>query len=104
MKKLPLRVIFGITMGIGAFMSVAFMGNAIRSFQEAGYIQITPLIDTIPILDTSIASMTGIHPTLESLLGQIVLVGIYLIGLTFMILVKSKEKKKIDHFKLKSNG
>jgi high-affinity iron transporter len=104
MKKLPLRVIFGITMGIGAFMSVAFMGNAIRSFQEAGYIQTTPFTDAIPILDTSIASMTGIHPTLESLLGQIVLVGIYLVGLTFMILVKSKEKKKLDHFKLKSNG
>jgi len=104
MKKLPLRVIFGITMGIGAFMSVAFMGNAIRSFQEAGYIQTTPLIDTIPIFDTSIASMTGIHPTLETLLGQIILVGIYFVGLTFMIIAKSKEKKKINDFKLKSNG
>lgn len=101
MRKLPLRAIFGITMGIGAFMSVAFIGNAIRSFQEAGYIQTTSLINAIPILDTSIASMTGIHPTLESLLAQIVLMGIYLIGLTFMIVIKLKGKK-IDDSKLKT--
>ena len=83
-------------------MSVAFIGNAIRSLQEAGYIQTTPLISTIPILDPSIASVTGIHPTLESLLAQIVLVGIYLIGLIFMIVVKPEEKK-INGSKLKSN-
>lgn len=103
MKKLPLRVIFGITMGIGAFMSVVFIGNAIRSFQEAGYIQITPVMDTIPMLNSSIASMTGIHPTLESLLGQIILIGIYLIGLIFMMAVKPKVEK-INGSKLKSNG
>lgn len=93
MKKLPLRAIFGLTMGIGACMSVAFIGNAIRSFQEAGYIPTTALVDTFPIFDSNIASMTGIHPTLESLLGQIVLVSIYSLGLTYMILVKSKERK-----------
>ncbi len=96
MKKLPLRGIFGVTMGVGAFTSVAFIGNAIRSLQEAGYIQTTSLIGTVPILDPSIASVTGIHPTLESLLAQIVLVGIYLIGLIFMIIVKPKGKKIND--------
>ena len=42
-KKLPLRVLFGLTMGIGAYMSIAFMGNAVREFQELGYISTTPL-------------------------------------------------------------
>jgi high-affinity iron transporter len=102
MTKLPLRAIFGMTMGIGAFMSVAFIGNAIRAFQEAGYISTTALIDKIPLLDSNIASMTGIHPTVESLLAQIVLGGIYLIGLTYMILVKSKENK-IDRSRLQNN-
>ena len=32
-KKLPLRVLFALTMGIGAYMSIAFMGNAVREFQ-----------------------------------------------------------------------
>ena len=33
-KKLPLRVLFGLTMGVGAFMSITFLGNALREFQE----------------------------------------------------------------------
>ena len=42
-KRLPLRVLFGLTMGIGAYMSVAFLGNAIREFQEVGYLPTTPV-------------------------------------------------------------
>lgn len=103
MRKLPLRAIFGLTMGIGAFMSIAFIGNAIRSFQEAGYIPTTALVDTIPIFDSNIASMTGIHPTFESLSSQIILGSIYLLGLTYMILVRSKEKK-VNNSRLQNNG
>jgi high-affinity iron transporter len=102
MRKLPLRAIFGLTMGFGAFMSVAFIGNAIRSFQEAGYMPTTASVDAIPMLDSNIASLTGIHPTLESLLAQIVLASIYLLGLTYMIVVKSKVKK-INHSRLQNN-
>ena len=29
-KKLPLRVLFGLTMAIGAYMSITFIGNAVR--------------------------------------------------------------------------
>lgn len=96
MNKLPFRAIFGITMAIGAFMSVAFIGNAIRSLQEAGYISVTPRIDTFPILDPNVASMTGIHPTLETLSVQIILSLIYLIGLTYMIVFRPNEKKTSD--------
>lgn len=91
MKKLPFRAIFGVTMAIGAFMSVAFIGNAIRSLQVGGYIPTTPLSSIIPTLDPSISSMTGIHPTLESLLGQVILIGIYLIGMAFMFVLRPKD-------------
>jgi high-affinity iron transporter len=64
-KKLPLRVLFGLAMGIGAYMSIAFMGNTIRSFQEVGYISTTHMIGIIPRLDINLSMMTGIHPTLE---------------------------------------
>ena len=46
-------------------MSIAFMGNTIRSFQEAGYVSTTHMIGIIPRLDINLANMTGIHPTLE---------------------------------------
>ena len=32
-RKLPLRALFGLTMGVGAYLSIAFLGNAIRELQ-----------------------------------------------------------------------
>ena len=55
-KKLPLRVLFGLTMAIGAYMSITFIGNAVRSFQEAGYISATHMIGIIPRLDINLGS------------------------------------------------
>ncbi|MBA3285994.1 MAG: FTR1 family protein [Nitrosopumilus sp.] len=95
-KRLPLRVLFGLTMGIGAYMSVAFIGNAVRSFQEADYISTTPMIGIIPRLDINMASMTGIHPTLESLVAQLVLLIIYAIGSAYVLVIMPRKKKKIE--------
>jgi high-affinity iron transporter len=95
-KKLPLRVLFGLTMGIGAYMSIAFMGNTIRSFQEAGYIPTTHMIGIIPRLDINLAKMTGIHPTLETTVAQIVLLSIYLIGSFYILVLQPKRKKAIE--------
>jgi len=95
-KRLPLRVLFGLTMGIGAYMSVAFIGNAVRSFQEADYIHTTPMICIIPRLDINIASMTGIHPTLESFVAQLVLLGVYAVGSTYVLILQPRKKKKIE--------
>jgi high-affinity iron transporter len=45
-RKLPLRVLFILTMGSGAFMSIIFLGNTIREFQELGWISTTPIYIT----------------------------------------------------------
>src|SRR6187200_3552631 len=95
-KKLPLRVLFGLTMGIGAYMSIAFMGNTIRSFQEAGYIPTTHMIGIIPRLDINLVKMTGIHPTLETTVAQILLLSIYLIGSLYILVLQPKRKKAIE--------
>jgi high-affinity iron transporter len=95
-KKLPLRVLFGLTMGIGAYMSIAFMGNTIRSFQEAGYIPITDMIGTVPRLDINISNMTGIHPTLETIVAQSVLLSVYLVGSFYILILQPKRKKAIE--------
>jgi high-affinity iron transporter len=102
-KKLPLRVLFGLTMGIGAYMSIAFMGNAVREFQEVGYISTTHLIGIIPRLDINMAAMTGIHPTLESVLAQVILLGIYLVGSTYVLVIKPRRSKAIESAR-KSRG
>jgi high-affinity iron transporter len=95
-KRLPLRVLFGLTMAIGAYMSVAFIGNAVRSFQEADYISTTPMIGIIPRLDINVASMTGIHPTLESFVAQLILLIIYAVGSIYVLVVVPRKKKKIE--------
>jgi len=95
-KKLPLRVLFGLTMGIGAYMSIAFMGNAVREFQEVGYISTTQLIGTVPRLDINTATMTGIHPTLETILAQVILLGVYLAGSLYVLVVQPRRNRAIE--------
>ena len=92
-KKLPLRVLFGLTMAVGAYMSIAFMGNTIRAFQEVGYISTTHMIGIIPRLDINVAEMSGIHPTLETVVAQIILLSIYLVGSLYILVLQPKRKK-----------
>jgi high-affinity iron transporter len=95
-KKLPLRLLFGVTMGVGAYMSIAFMGNAVRSLQEIGYVPTTPLFGIIPRLDINVAEMTGIHPTLETFIAQVILLGIYLAGSLYILVIQPKRKRKME--------
>jgi high-affinity iron transporter len=95
-KKLPLRVLFGLTMGIGAYMSITFLGNAIREFQEVGYITTTHLFGIIPRLDVNLATMTGIHPTLETVVAQLILLSVYLVGSVYILVIQPRKKKLIE--------
>jgi high-affinity iron transporter len=95
-KKLPLRVLFGLTMGIGAYMSITFIGNAVRSFQEAGYISATHMIGIIPRLDINLAAMTGIHPTLETVVAQLILLSVYIVGSLYVLIIQPRRKKMVE--------
>lgn len=95
-RRLPLRLLFAVTMGVGAYMSITFLGNAIREFQEIGMIPTTHLFGVIPRLDINIATMTGIHPTLETIVGQIILLVIYLIGSLYILVIQPRKLKKIQ--------
>lgn len=95
-KRLPLRALFALTMGIGAYMSIAFMGNAVRELQELGVVPTTPLFGLVPRLDINLATMTGIHPTLESVVAQVILLAIYLIGSLYILILKPRRQKSIE--------
>jgi high-affinity iron transporter len=102
-KRLPLKVLFALTMGIGAYMSIAFMGNAIREFQEVGYISTTHLIGTVPRLDINLATMTGIHPTLETIVAQIALLAVYVVGSLYILIISPRRQRHIESAR-KSRG
>ena len=95
-KRLPLRALFGLTMGIGAYLSIAFLGNAIREFQVLDYIPYTSMLGTIPRLDINVATMTGIYPTLETTVGQIALLSVYLVASFYVLILRPKRQKALD--------
>ena len=94
-KRLPLRALFGLTMGIGAYLSIAFLGNAIREFQVLDYIPYTSMLGTVPRLDINVATMTGIYPTLETTVGQIVLLAVYLVASLYVLVLRPKRQKAL---------
>lgn len=94
-KRLPLKMLFGLTMGVGAYLSIAFLGNAIRELQTLDIVPFTSMLGIIPRLDINLAKMTGIYPTLETLIGQLIMLGIYLIAASYVLVLRPKREEKI---------
>jgi high-affinity iron transporter len=94
-KRLPLKMLFGLTMGVGAYLSIAFLGNAIRELQTLDLMPFTSMIGTIPRLDINMAKMTGIYPTLETVIGQIILLAVYLAASAYVLVLRPKREEKI---------
>ena len=95
-KRLPIRILFGLTLGLGAYVSIALIGNAIRIFQEVGYISTTPTFAILPQLDI----ITGIHPTLETITGQLILLSIYIADSIYVLILRPKQKKDLERSKV----
>jgi high-affinity iron transporter len=94
-KRLPLKMLFGLTMGVGAYLSIAFLGNAIRELQTLDIVPFTSLLGIIPRLEINMAKMTGIYPTLESVIGQILLLAVYLAAASYVLIIRPKHEEKI---------
>jgi high-affinity iron transporter len=99
-KRLPLRVLFGLTMGLGAYVSIALIGNAVKEFQEVGYISITPTFAILPQLDINLAIITGIHLTLETITGQLILLSIYIADSIYVLILRPRQKKDLERSKV----
>lgn len=102
-RRLPLRALFGLTMGVGAYMSIAFLGNAVRELQILDIVPYTAMFGVIPRLDINLATMTGIYPTLETVIAQIILLGIYLTASAYVLVVKPRKEKQLASMR-KSHG
>ena len=94
-RRLPLRVLFGLTMGIGAYLSIAFLGNAIRELQVLDIVPYTSMLGTVPRLDINMATMTGIYPTLETVVGQIVLLAVYVVASAYVLVLRPRKERQI---------
>ena len=102
-KRLPLRVLFGLTMGVGAYLSIAFLGNAVRELQVLDIVPYTSMLGTIPRLDINMATMTGIYPTLETVIAQVVLLAVYMVASVYVLILRPKRERAIEQMR-KSRG
>lgn len=102
-RKLPLRALFGLTMGVGAYMSITFLGNAVRELQILDIVPYTSLLGVVPRLDINLATMTGIYPTLETIVAQVILLGIYLVASLYVLVMKPRKEKQLLSMR-KSHG
>ncbi len=62
--RLPMRPLFAVTGGLLYYLAVVFAGQGMHELQEAGWMSVTA-IDGVPSI-----GWLGIHPTLETLLAQ----------------------------------
>ena len=102
-RRLPLRVLFGLTMGIGAYLSIAFLGNAVRELQVLDIVPYTSMLGTVPRLDINLAAMTGIYPTLETVVAQLVLLSVYLSASTYVLILQPRKARRLAQMR-KSRG
>jgi hypothetical protein len=77
-KQLPLKPMLAGGAAVLLLLSVAFVGNAVRSLQEADYLAATPV--SWPRLPVFPAELTGIHPTTQGLIIQGALLAVYVLG------------------------
>ena len=54
------------------------------------------MIGIIPRLDINLAKMTGIHPTLESVIAQLILLSVYVVGSLYILVIQPRRKKAIE--------
>jgi high-affinity iron transporter len=83
-RRLPLKPMLMTSATILLILSVAFVGNAVRSLQEADKIAVTPVSSSLARPPIFVAELTGIHPTREGLIAQAVLLLIYVLGCLYM--------------------
>lgn len=73
--RIPLRKFFGVTSVLLYYMAFVFMGKGIRELQEGNAVSIT-LIPGFPHIEA-----LGLYPTWETVLAQLLLLGLFVFAL-----------------------
>jgi high-affinity iron transporter len=79
-RKLPVKAFMTAAVAMVMALSVAFTGNAVNQLQNLDWLPATSLRDRLPRLPVSVADLTGIHPTVQSLAAQAALALVYIAG------------------------
>jgi high-affinity iron transporter len=93
-KRLPIKPMLITGVSLLLLLSVAFVGNAVRSLQSIDVIQATPIEGEWARLPIFLAELTGIHPTVEGIATQAALLGVYVLGGAWVFGVRPLREKR----------
>jgi high-affinity iron transporter len=93
-RKLPIKPLLITGASILLLLSVAFVGNAVRSLQEADVIGVSPLGDwaRLPVFA---AELTGIHPTSQGIAAQGALLAVYALGAAWVFGYEPRRRRRM---------
>jgi high-affinity iron transporter len=88
-RRLPVGKFLTVALVIVMLTSIAVLGNAMRALQEAAIIDLH-FLDGWPILPIYLAQATGYYPTLPSVLAQVLLLVVYIVGAFVTLMTKRR--------------
>lgn len=92
-RKIPVKAFLTTAVTLVMVLSVAFIGNAVRGFQEAALLDVTHL-ESLPDLPIFVAQLTGYYPTRETLLAQGALTLVYALGAVWTFVVLPRRERR----------
>lgn len=91
-RRLPITTFYAVSLVVVMLISVAFIGNAVRSLQEGYVIGITNLTGSLPRLPIYLSQATGYHPTLETIVAQLLLLAVYVLAGLWVVLLTRRRR------------
>jgi high-affinity iron transporter len=85
-RRIPVRLFLGTAVIVLIVLSVAFAGNTVRAFQQAAVLPVT-FLESMPRLPIFLADLSGWHPTLESVIAQLILAAVYGAGALWLFVI-----------------
>ena len=92
-RRLPIKSFLTTAVALVMIVSVAFIGNAIRGFQEAALLPVN-YIESLPKLPIFVSHLTGWYPTQETILAQGALTLVYVLGAVWTFAVLPRREKR----------
>lgn len=92
-RRIPIKPFLGTAVTMIMVLSVGFIGNAVRGFQEAAMIPVT-FIESLPRLPIFLAQLTGWYPTRETIVAQAALSLVYVLGAVWTFVIMPRRRPK----------
>jgi high-affinity iron transporter len=92
-RRLPVKTFLAAAVVLLMATSVAFLGNAVRSLQTADLVALSPL-DGWPRAPIFLSQALGYWPSVQTVVAQAVLVGVYLLGALYVFVLRPRRSRE----------